>query len=150
MTWFEMLMLDAVFPDELPECPPVFVCRLCRLGDVASMLEQKLLDVVFLEFFNAPRFCLFEGLRVEWMRLLGKQDVMALDGVVLRKNNSALNEILKLPDVARPFMAEKLVHRLRGEIRDFSFEFRCVFLQEMQGQQGDVLFALPQGRRQGG
>jgi len=49
----------------------------------------------------------------------------------------------EFPDVARPFVAEELAHRLRGEIRGIFFEFRCVFLQENTWPAGGCLLCAP-------
>src|SRR5258708_38361375 len=63
-----------------------------------------------------------------------------------RHDHGALNEVLQLPDIARPIVALEDFHRVIGDMVDHLALAFGELLNEVSGQQWDILFAFAQRR----
>ena len=63
---FKGLHVDLVLVDELPKCPPIFLCALGGFGNVALICQQEFLDVGSLKFVDHIRLSSLKRRFVSW------------------------------------------------------------------------------------
>src|SRR5215471_8554559 len=126
---------DLVLAHELPKGSAIFAGGSGGGADVAMMNGQHLTDVLGLELGDGVRLLDLEGGLFLAMLRLGHADVFSDYERAFRKHEGSLDNILQLPDVARPAITQEFLQRLGGELLFRYSVFVGVFGNKMAGQQ---------------
>src|SRR5258707_6026954 len=79
-----------------------------------------------------------------------RRQVVRLDARLRANNDQAVDEVAKLADVSRPRVPQQNLHGGIGELARSLAVRGAELVQEIPGQDGNVLFAVTQGRHEEG
>src|SRR5262249_51060653 len=100
---------QAMFAQQLPECPPVLFGRGRSASDVSTMRTQNRREKVVLEPPNDTRFHCLERLIFNRMSVFRQVEIRNFDLVAVGKYNGAHEYVVKFTHIPRPRMNNQSV-----------------------------------------
>ena len=78
--------------------------------------------------------------------IVRQPDMLSLDHPALTEGNRLEQHVLQLPDIARPVIVRKAIHRRRRQLRQWTTDLPAGLVEKMLHQRGQPVQALTQGR----
>ena len=80
----------------------------------------------------------------------GRREVPGLHLAAFGQDHGVLHRVFQLPDIAGPGVIQEQAHGLGAELQDLLAPLQGKTAQEMEGQPGDIVFPVPEGRQDDG
>src|SRR5262245_49417573 len=129
---------QAVFAQQLPERPPVFLRRERSASDVSTMRTQNRCEKVMLEPPNDTRFHCLEGLVFHRMPVLWQVEFREFNLVAVGKYNGAHEHVLEFTHISWPRMKQQAVESGERDIFGTFVRDRSLLLQKIAREQQDI------------
>src|SRR5207249_582893 len=107
MPGFELIDIDVVLVDQLPQQSPVLLRRLRGASDVALMTFQQPADKARLEFGDSFRFGSLKAFRVGSLARARQVDLRSLNLRPLRERYRPFHYVLQFAHISRPVVQQK-------------------------------------------
>src|SRR5208283_797600 len=102
-----IVSIDAVLPDKLPECAPMFAGDPGRLGNITLGKRKHLLNVAPFKIHNESLLGILKRFERRYLR---KPDIAGIDRSLLQMRYGALDHMRQLPHISRPVVKKELLH----------------------------------------
>src|SRR4029077_19051628 len=111
----ERLDINLMLADQLPKRPPVLLCSLSRVANVAAVGDQKSFDIRFLKPRDSVGLGFLERVWISGVIVLWQQNILFTNKFLVTEENRPFNCVFEFADIARPFIMEEFFHSIRAE-----------------------------------
>src|SRR5205085_9194648 len=107
---FEVLHVDLMLVDQLPECPAVLIRGICRMGNIALMFRQEAPYILSLKLIDHTCLSSAKAFLPRSDFIPGQGKVRGFDDSAFCQHRCGLDDVLEFPDISWPAMIGEPPH----------------------------------------